>query len=253
MVRRLLQHGCRVAIWDYSEQALTDVQRELGENPALLYINCDISDPASVTSAVQATMARFGSIDILVNNAGTVVSGYLQDTDMARQQQVIDVNFSGLVHATTLILPKMYAQDFGVIVNISSAAGTLGVARQSVYSAAKWAVWGFTESLWHEVRNQNKSVHVASVHPGYIATGLFAGAKIRGLGGVIVPLVKNHDVIAKAIVEQAIRHRKTVVYRPRSVRLAVLLRGILPDRWFFRLVRLLGIHRSMEGFTGQRA
>ncbi|GAB6089146.1 hypothetical protein JCM12856_07390 [Spirochaeta dissipatitropha] len=249
-VKRLLESGCSVAVWDYSREAIAEAGRVLGEHPQLLLQHCDIRSRAEVDSSLRIAEEHFGGIDILVNNAGTVVSGQLQDSDPDQQQRVIDINFSALVYLTRAVLPAMYERNFGIVVNISSAAGTLGVAGQSVYAATKWAVWGLTESLRHEAYNSAADIHFASVHPGYIAEGLFAGARIKGLGGLIVPLVRDHDVIARAIVEQAIRRRKTVVCRPRSVRLAVFLRGILPDRVFFRLVRLLNIHSSMEHYKG---
>lgn len=249
-VKRLLDCGCFVAVWDYSSEALAEAGRVLGERPELLLQQCDIRSRSEVDSSLRAAEAHFGGIDILVNNAGTVVSGQLQDSDPDEQQRVIDINLSALVYLTRAVLPAMYERDFGIVVNISSAAGTLGVAGQSVYAASKWAVWGLTESLRHEARNNKADIHFASVHPGYIAQGLFAGARIRGLGGLIVPLLKDHDVIAKAVVEHAVRRRRTIVYRPRSVRLAVFLRGILPDRVFFGLVRLLNIHRSMDYYRG---
>ncbi len=254
-VRRLLAAGCSTAVWDYDDAALDRARAELaatgGTATRVVFFRCDVTDPEQVAEAARATVDALGGVDILVNNAGIVVAGRFEETDLDAQRRVIDVNFTALLSTIGAFLPEMYRRDDGVIVNISSAAGALGVPGQAVYAASKWAVWGLTESLRHEARNLKKNVHVASVHPSYVATGLFAGARMHGLGGLIVPRVKDHDVVARAIVDRAIRRRNSITYRPRTVRLAVLLRGILPDAVFFRVIRFLNVHTSMDGFKGR--
>jgi all-trans-retinol dehydrogenase (NAD+) len=173
---------------------------------------------------------------------------------MVKWEKTITVNLNALIELTHLVLPEMYAANSGVVVNISSAAGTLGVAGMVAYSTSKWGVWGFTEALRHEAWNAGKrGVHFASVHPSFIRHGLFAGAKIRRLGGLLVPRVKDHDVIAKAIVESAISRKKTVVMRPRTVRLTPFLRGVLPDRVFQWLIRAMGVDEAMGSWRGPEA
>jgi all-trans-retinol dehydrogenase (NAD+) len=88
------------------------------------------------------------------------------------------------------------------------------------------------------------------VHPNYIARGMFGGARIGGLGGLVFPRLKNHDVVAKAVVEGALKRGRRSPKRPRSLRLAVLLRGILPDAWFAASARALNVHTSMAGWHG---
>ena len=145
----------------------------------------------------------------------------------------------------------MYQNNFGHIINISSASSTIGVPSLSVYTATKWAVWGFTESMRFEAQNKGKNVKFSSIHPSYIKTGMFEGAKLGFLGNLIVPLVKDHDVIAKAIVEDAISKGKYMVLRPRSLRLSILLRGILPDFLYQKMLIIMGVHKSMNSFKGR--
>jgi hypothetical protein len=80
---------------------------------------------------------------------------------------------------------------------------------------------------------------------------MFAGARLTGPGRLIVPQLRSHDVVAEAIVEAALRRGRTAPKRPRSVELAVLLRGILPDRWFNGLMRILGVWDSMGSWRGR--
>ena len=257
--RRLATEGCRVTIWDLNEGALMRAVETLNaaasakaEGPRVFGHVCDVTDPKRVKELAETAEKEMGGVDFLVNNAGFLAGGNFLDQPVETWAKTLDVNVNALLYTIHAFLPRMYENDFGRVVNISSAAGTLGVPGLSAYAASKWAVWGLTESLRHETENLGKTgVKFSSVHPSYVATGLFEGAKIRGLGGLIVPPVPSHDVVAKAVVEGALKKGKTLLMRPRSVRTAVLLRGILPDPLFFRVVRFLSIHRSMATWKGR--
>ncbi|MBN1648727.1 MAG: SDR family NAD(P)-dependent oxidoreductase [Spirochaetales bacterium] len=251
-VKRLAGEGCVVSIWDLNSNALADAEKQLSAYAGkIFYCQCDVSDRKRIAVLAEKALKDMGGIDILINNAGIVLPGMVHETDPALHVKTMDINVNALFYTINAVLEGMYRQNFGVIVNISSAAGTLGIPGMASYSAAKWAVWGMTEALRHEAKNLKKNVHFASVHPSYLATGMFEGSAMKGLGSLIVPRVKNHDVIAKAIVNSCIKGRKTVVYRPRSVRLAVLLRGILPDKVLFGFIRLLNVHTSMQSWKGR--
>jgi all-trans-retinol dehydrogenase (NAD+) len=212
---------------------------------------CDISKREELREAYREITRELGPVEILVNNAGVLVPGGFLDQPMVKWEKTLTVNLNAVVELTHMALPSMYEANRGVVVNVSSAAGTLGVAGLTVYAASKWGIWGFTESLRHEAWNAGKGgVRFSSVHPSFIRHGLFEGAKLRRLGGILVPRIKDHDVVAKAIVEDAIRKKKTVVMRPRSVRLTPLLRGLLPDAAFQWLIRFLGVDHSMESWRG---
>ncbi|MCA1753713.1 MAG: SDR family NAD(P)-dependent oxidoreductase [Spirochaeta sp.] len=272
---RLLEQGCSVAVWDLNTAAVEKAAarlRELHPEAArVLGCTCDVTRTSDIQAAHAETEARLGPVDILINNAGFVRGGKFLDGSIEDWNTTVTVNLNGVIAVTHALLPGMESRRFGRVVNISSASGTLGVSGLAVYAASKWAVWGLTESLRHEARDLRNATAVAdrrglaaaaagqlattdirfsSVHPGYIKTGMFEGARIRGLGGLIVPLVKSHDVIARAVVQDALMKGKPVVMRPRSVRLAVLLRGILPAAVFDQVVRLLGTNSSMQDFRG---
>lgn len=255
--RRLVEKGASVTIIDVDAEELARREDELRRlaAPRGAFVAsrvCDITDGDATTEAVRAIQREHGPVTILVNNAGILFPGDFLDQPMFKWEKLVEVNLTALIRLTHLLLPAMLAQDRGVVVNLSSAGGAVGVAGLSVYAATKWAVWGFSESLRHEVWNgDNRGVHIASVHPNFLKSGLFEGARLPRLGGLIVPRVKDHDVVARAIVEDAIARRKNVVMRPKSVRLAPFLRGVLPDTLFQRLTRSLGVAQSMEGWRGR--
>lgn len=249
--RRLAAVQCRIAIWDINDSAMAAAKEQLTQLGAEVTTwNVDITDKSMVYKTASDLVKCYGPVDILVNNAGCVAAGSIMDQPDEAWERTISINLTSMIYTIRAFLPGMKERNRGWIVNISSAAGVLGVPDLAVYAASKWGVWGLTESLRHEAQNQKLGIHYSSIHPGYIATGLFEGAKIKGLGGLIVPLVKTHDVIARAIVEKALKRGRTLLYRPRSIQIAVGLRGLLPDSLYTAFIRLLGIHKSMSTHQG---
>ena len=249
----LVQQNAAVTIWDINEKELNRAKFELENLGGKVIIHiCDVTDKKRVYELAELAKKEMGGIDILINNAGYVKGGELLDQTDEVWEKTINVNLTSMIYTIRAVLPEMYERNSGHIVNISSASGLLGVAGLSVYAATKWAVWGLTESMRYEAWNNGKNgVRWSSIHPSYLAKGMFEGAKLGFLGNLIVPLVKSHDVIARAIVYGALKHGKYSVRRPRSLRSAIILRGILPDVLFQKLMIVLGVHKSMESWKGR--
>lgn len=251
--KRLILEGCVVTIWDLNEIEMNNAKNELENIGGKVFTHfCDVTDVDRVQELVNVAIKETGQIDILVNNAGYVKNGSITDQPAEVWERTINVNLTSLVYTIHSVLPHMYKRNSGHVVNISSAAGLLGVSGLSVYAATKWAVYGLTESLRFESYTEGKNgVKWTSIHPSYLAHGMFEGAKLNILGNLIVPLVKNHDVIAKAIVNDALIKGKNVVRRPSTLRLAILMRGILPDILFQKMLIIMGVHKSMHDFKGR--
>jgi len=261
IARRLLEKGCSVSLWDLDPKALEEAKESLktftsrlsfpGISPQVLIRPCDVTSAVQVKETAQMDLADFGTVEILINNAGYLAPGNFLDQPPEVWIKTLEVNVHGLIYTIHQFLPRMYQKNEGHIVNISSAAGLLGVPGLAVYSASKWAVWGLTEALRQEAWNLGKrGVRFSSIHPSYVATGLFAGAKLKGLGGWIVPRISSHDVVARAVVVDALEKGRHCPKRPRSVRSALIFRALLPDFLFQHLLRLLGVHASMSTWKG---
>jgi NAD(P)-dependent dehydrogenase (short-subunit alcohol dehydrogenase family) len=134
----------------------------------------DVSDQASVTSAVSTVIQRAGRIDVLVNNAGVGIFGAAEESSIAQAQELFDTNFFGLIRVTNEVLPHLRAQRSGRIINISSVLGFLPAPYGALYAASKHAVEGYSESLDHETREFG--VRVSVVEPGYTDTAFDANA-----------------------------------------------------------------------------
>lgn len=251
--RRLLKEGVDVTVWDMNESAFRNVEPSLRETGRNVYFHtCDVSDKERVFELSEIAKQEMGRVDILINNAGFVKTGRFCDQPIENAISMTDVNLNAIYYTTYAFLPDMYKRNSGHIVNISSAGGLIGVPDISVYCATKFAVLGFTESLRFEaVRDNKKGVKFSSVHPNFIKEGMFEGGSLNFLGNLIVPGLKNHDVIAEDIIEKALKRNRGVIKRPKSLQLSLFLRSILPNSFFCGLLRIMGINRGMEDWVGR--
>lgn len=131
-------------------------------------IAMDVTDDASVNATVATITKAEGKIDVLVNNAGNGITGplYAMPVDLAKKQ--FEVNFFGVVRVCSAVLPGMIEKKQGLVINISSLAGLFGLPYQGLYSASKFAVEGYSESLRMEL--QNTGVKVSVLNPGDFKT-----------------------------------------------------------------------------------
>ena len=138
------------------------------------FLDLDVASDESVTAAVEQVIERFGRIDVLVNNAGIGAAGAAEESSVAQDQRVFDINVFGVIRMTKAVLPHMRAQGSGRIINISSVLGFVPAPYMAVYVASKHAIEGYSESLDHEVREHG--VRVLLVEPAYTKTGFDANA-----------------------------------------------------------------------------
>src|SRR5439155_2646885 len=132
----------------------------------------DVTSEESVSAVVRRVIERFGRLDVLVNNAGTGAAGAAEESSVAQDQRVFDINFFGLIRMTKAVLPHMRAQAAGRIINISSVLGFVPAPFGALYAASKHALEGYSESVDHEVRQHG--VRVLLVQPGFTKTAFDA-------------------------------------------------------------------------------
>ncbi len=135
---------------------------------------CDVSDRAAVVRLAAAVEQDFGEIHIVVNNAGITSSAPFAEFDMHLFDRIIHVNFFGVVNCCHAFLPLLQARGYGHIVNMSSMLGFVGVPNQSAYVATKFAIRGFTESLWAEL--DDTAIAVTGIYPGTIQSEILQRA-----------------------------------------------------------------------------
>lgn len=156
--------GASVAICDIDRAALEEFS---ARNPAIATFHCDVSQHAAVAHFVADTLGALGGVDILVNNAGTAgptaLAENIAPTDW---DATVSVNLSSQFYLAQLIIPHLKAQRAGSIVNMSSAAGRLGLPMRAPYAAAKWGVIGLTQTLAMELGEYD--IRVNAILPGAV-------------------------------------------------------------------------------------
>jgi short-subunit dehydrogenase len=137
-------------------------------------IQLDVTDDASVNAAIDKIIKAEGKIDVLVNNAGNGVTGpaYAMPADFAKKQ--FEVNFFGVVRVSSAVLPKMIEAKQGLVINLGSLAGLFGLPYQAMYSASKYAIEGYSQSLRMELRSTG--IKVVVLNPGDFKTD-FTGSR----------------------------------------------------------------------------
>lgn len=164
--------GARVLVCDVNEKALEEATRAI---PGLLATVADVSDEDSVAELFNQVQAQLSGLDVLVNNAGVAgPTGYVESLSKNDWDKTLAVNVTGQFLCARLAVPLLKQSKSGAMVNLSSAAGHLGFAGRSAYSASKWAVVGFTKTLAIELGGFG--VRVNAVLPGAVE-----GPRIRAV------------------------------------------------------------------------
>jgi 2-hydroxycyclohexanecarboxyl-CoA dehydrogenase len=163
IAERLAAEGARVAVTDVDRATAEDTASALG--PTACAIHLDVTDPASVASAVEKATGVLGPVDVLVNNAGWDHMAPFLETDPELWDRIIDINLKGPLHCARAILPGMVERRSGRVVNISSDAGRVGSTGEAVYSATKAGLVGFTKTLAREMARFRITVNVVCPGP----------------------------------------------------------------------------------------
>jgi short-subunit dehydrogenase len=244
MAAAFATRGARVLVADKSPELLDQALARFGPSTVDGYV-LDVTDPTSVSEVRARINAAGGPIDVLVNNAGVVHGGAFQDVPLAHHLQTVAVNLSGTLALTHAFLPDLIARPAGHIVMIASAAAVIALPFATSYAASKWAVLGFSDSLREELRELgHRHVGVTAVCPGYIATGLFDGAKPTRFTRWLAP-----EEVAGAVV-RAVEREEEFVMLPRSVRTMYRLCIGWPRGCYRAICRALGVSKSMTGWQG---
>lgn len=204
------------------EESLSQMRRTSPSSAAHV---CDVSDPEQVKRLVQKVLSEFGKIDILINNAGFGVYQSFIDLSLDRIEGMLRTNFLGAVYCAKEVLPSMIARRSGHIVNISSVAGKIGTPNMAPYCATKFALIGWSESLYHELRPLG--IHVSVVCPGPVRTKMRLLFDQMALKQLEFLVLKTEQV--SRVVIRSIQKKRFLVVIPFWLALACLFKGLMPN------------------------
>lgn len=248
MGRIALEKGAAcLVIWDINPASIKVAITELGKLGKVAGFVVDVSDNDAVMDAYARTIAECEAIDIVINNAGIVTSNKTFDKQTPDEiTRTININTIAPMLVARAFLPDMLRRNRGHICNITSAGGMLGNPRMSVYGASKWGAVGWSESMRIELQSNKSNVHVTTVAPYYINTGMFDGVKSK-----VFPILEPEYVAKKVM--KAIRKNTVFAGIPFGFHFIRFWQGILPTKLFDIIFgEWFGIYHTMDNFTGRK-
>ncbi len=196
----------------------------------VIIIRTDVRTESDCKTLIEESIARFGGIDILINNAGMSMRATFEDVDLKVLKTLMDVNFWGAVYCTKYALPYLLKSK-GTVVGISSIAGFKGLPARTGYSASKFALNGFLETL--RIENMKKGLHVLICAPGFTAsnirnTALSKDGKPQSESPLQESKLMSAEAVAAKVIE-GIKKRKKIIVLTFIGKLTVLLNKFIPS------------------------
>ncbi len=169
IAREFARYGSKLVLAARSEDKLSKITNELkaNNNCDICYFITDVSKESDCKRLIEKTVDKYGSVDILINNAGLSMRASFNDVDMGVLHRLMNVNFWGTVYCTKYALPYLIEKK-GSLVGVSSVAGFHGLPGRTGYSASKFAIHGFLETI--RIENLKNGLHVMVIAPGFTAS-----------------------------------------------------------------------------------
>jgi len=218
-------------------------------------IQLDVQEDASVKAAVEQAIEQMGTIDVLINNAGYGLSGPIEETTLEEAKKQVDTNFFGVVRMTKAVLPYMRKQKSGLIINISSLGGMVGMPYQGFYSASKFALEGYTEALRLEVLHHG--ISVLNINPGDYKTEATENRKIaeniteayKSRFEHTVGLYEKDEIngadpievakLVETLIKKEGNYKVRYLIGKQDQKLAVRLKRFVSSRFYERVIRMI--------------
>ena len=223
-------NGAKVVLAARSEDKLTAIKSEIEKAGRLcLTVKCDVSKEEECSLLIAKTINHYKKIDVLINNAGISMRALFEKSELSVIKNVMDVNFWGTVYCTKFALPYLLKSK-GSVVGVSSIAGYVGLPARTGYSASKFAMHGFLESLRTE--NLENNLHVLIACPGFTASNirnsaLVADGSRQGESPRKETKMMSADEVAEEIYA-AIKSRKQKIVLTTEGKLAVFFSKWMP-------------------------
>lgn len=211
----------------------------------------DVNAPDTITAAVNEVIVEAGSLDVVINNAGVGITGPIEEIPEEEIQHNFDTNFFGPLRVIKAVLPQMRKQHSGLIINVTSIAGYMGLPYRGVYSASKGALELITEAYRMEVKDFN--IQMCTLAPGDFATNIAAGryhapatdgSPYKAYATVLQTIDEHVDegddpiMVAKTIANIISTSSPKVHYKVGAFmqKFSIILKYLLPDRVYEKLL-----------------
>ena len=231
IAREFARNGSKVVLAARSEERLSEIVKELkADDCNAIFVTTDVSKEDDCKALIENTIEKYGTIDILINNAGVSMRASFLDVDIKVLHRLMDVNFWGTVYCTKYALPYLLKRK-GTLVGVSSVAGFHGLPGRTGYSASKFAMHGFLETI--RIENLKKGLHVMIIAPGFTSTeirkhALTANGAEQGESPRNEQKLMSPRYVAKWVLK-GIRKKKRNKLLTWDGRLTALFQRILPE------------------------
>ncbi len=230
VAREFARNGSSVMLAARSEDRLKRITGELRDQGYdAVYMVTDVSREESCKELIAATISRFGRLDILVNNAGISMRAIFTDVDLKVLHRLMEVNFWGTVYCTKYAIPYLI-ESKGSLVAVSSVAGFHGLPGRTGYSASKFAIHGFMETI--RIENLRNGLHVMVIAPGFTTSeirrhALTANGSEQGDSPRPEEKLKSPGFVGRKVLA-GIRHKRRNMILTWDGKLTALFQRIVP-------------------------
>lgn len=170
IARQFSASGSKVVLAARNEEKLSEIVKELkAGNGEAIFVKTDVTNENDCKNLIEKTVEKYGTVDIMINNAGVSMRAQFLDVDLKVLHRLMDVNFWGTVYCTKYALPYLIDRK-GSLVGVSSIAGFHGLPGRTGYSASKFAMHGFLETI--RIENLKNGLHVMVIAPGFTSTDI---------------------------------------------------------------------------------
>ena len=248
LATNLARKGANLALADRDGDGLGRVAATAREHGVTVSEHMlDVADRTALEALPEAVLAVHGKVTVLINNAGVALGGTFDDVTISDFEWLFDINFWAPVRLTKAFMYLLRREPAAHIVNVSSLFGLIAPPGQTAYSAAKFALRGFSESLRHELKGSDVSLTV--VHPGGVKTEIANSARIpqsidpaeaRAQTKEFNKLLRTSPEDAAALIVQAIERRAPRLLIGKDARMAERIQRLLPVSYWKLMKRQAG-------------
>ncbi|MFB6317576.1 SDR family oxidoreductase [Saccharicrinis sp. FJH54] len=245
LARKFALKGSKLVLAARSIDKLEELGKELGSSGTeVVTVKTDVSIEKDCKNLIDKAVSAFGKIDVLINNAGISMRANFLDVELSVLKRLMDVNFWGTVYCTKYALPYLIERK-GSLVGVSSIAGYVGLPGRTGYSASKFAMHGFLNTIRTE--NLKKGLHVLIAAPGFTASNvrysaLTADGSSQGETPRKEEKMMSAEEVASRIYHATIKRKRTLILTFVEGKLTVFLSKFLPGL----LTRLTYNHMAKE-------
>lgn len=247
MCLKFAARGAKIVTWDVNAAGNDETVRQVVDAGGLCRAyTVDLCDRRAIYAASAKVKQEVGKVDILINNAGVVTGKKLLNSPDDEIIRTFEVNTLSHFWTVKAFLGDMMLSNKGHIVTVSSIGGWIGCNNLVDYCSSKFAAVGFDESLRLELKTEGATgVKTTVVCPIYIDTGMFEGIRANFVR-LLTPEWVANEIVDATLMDV------TVLMLPKTMRLAVIMKLILPEKISYRLSQMFGMTVMMDKFVGRR-